>query len=112
LSPILAPTLVDIERAFSHGFSGMTREPFALKGLIATRISLIDAIVGDLPQDHRTFLVSFARGDADWKLFGLPKAAELPAVRWRQENLNKLTREKRTVLVERLETVLAKSNRN
>jgi hypothetical protein len=43
-------------------------------------------------------LVSFERGDADWKLLGLPKAAELPAVRWRQENLNKLTHEKRALL--------------
>jgi hypothetical protein len=92
---------------FTHGFSGMTREPVALDDLLAARISLIGAIVGGMPQDHRKFLVSFERGDPDWKLLGLPNAADLPAVRWRQQNLDKLTATKRAALVRMLEEVLA-----
>jgi predicted nucleotidyltransferase component of viral defense system len=107
MSEVLAPTLVNIESAFAHGFSGMTREPVALEDLLAARASLIGAIVGRMPQDHRKFLVSFERGDPDWKLLGLPNAANLPAVRWRQQNLDKLTDAKRAALVRRLEEVLA-----
>jgi predicted nucleotidyltransferase component of viral defense system len=107
MSEVLAPTLVNIESAFAHGFSGMTREPVALDDLLAARVSLIGAIVDSMPQDHRKFLVSFERGDPDWKLLGLPNAADLPAVRWRQQNLDKLTAAKRAALVRRLEEVLA-----
>jgi hypothetical protein len=104
---VLAPTLVDIKSAFEHGFSGMTREPIELADLLVARKNLIKIIVGGMSQDHREFLISFERGQPDWNLLGLPAAANLPAVRWRQDNLNKVSAEKRALLVERLETVLA-----
>ncbi|SCB55089.1 hypothetical protein GA0061098_103464 [Bradyrhizobium shewense] len=59
-----------------------------------------------MPADHRKFLVSFERGQPDWGLLGVPDAANLPAVKWRQQNLDKLTKERRTQLVEALEKVL------
>jgi hypothetical protein len=39
-------------------------------------------------------------------LLGVPRAAELPAVQWRQQNLDKLTKDKRAELVKALEKVL------
>ncbi|WKA29783.1 nucleotidyl transferase AbiEii/AbiGii toxin family protein [Bradyrhizobium roseum] len=107
MSEVLAPTLKNIEPAFKHGFSGMTRDPVELADLLAARATLIKSIVGDMPADHRKFLISFERGEPDWDLLGVPNAAELPAVRWRQKNLNKLSANKRAVLVARLEEVLA-----
>jgi hypothetical protein len=62
-------------------------------------------IVGNMPDDHKKFLLSFERGEPDWKLIGLPSAAELPAIKWRQENLNSLTKEQRADLVTALEKV-------
>jgi predicted nucleotidyltransferase component of viral defense system len=106
MSEVLAPTLANIESAFTHGFSGMTRDAIALADLLAARATLIQVIVGGMPPNHRKFLVSFERGDPHWDLLGLPHAAKLPAVRWRQQNLNKLTSEKRALLVQRLEEVL------
>jgi len=38
-------------------------------------------------------------------LLGLPEAPKLPAVKWRQLNLDKLAAEKRAALVARLEEV-------
>lgn len=107
MSEVLAPTLKNIESAFKHGFSGMTRDPVEIADLIAARATLIKSIVGDMPADHRSFLISFERGEPDWDLLGAPNAAELPAVRWRQQNLDKLSANKRAVLVARLEEVLA-----
>jgi len=107
MSEVLAPTLINIESAFTHGFSGMTRDPVELADLLAARAAIIKTIVGDMPSDHREFLVSFERGRPNWNLLGLPSAADLPAVRWRQQNLDKLTAEKRALLVRRLEEVLA-----
>jgi hypothetical protein len=75
--------------------------------LVAAREALIDGIVGKMSDAHRRFLVSFKRGDPDWTLLGVPTAAGLPAVKWRQQNLDKLTKKKRTELVEALEKVLS-----
>jgi hypothetical protein len=51
--------------------------------------ALISDIVGKMPEAHRRFLVSFERGEPDWPLLGLPAVPELPAVKWRQRNLDK-----------------------
>jgi predicted nucleotidyltransferase component of viral defense system len=107
MSEVLAPTLKNIESAYKHGFEGMPREPVSLAELIAARDDLIDVIVGDMPSDHRQFLISFERGKPDWDLLGLPGATELPAVRFRQQNLDKLPKDKRAQLVARLEEVLS-----
>ena len=107
MSEVLAPTLKNIEAAFKHGFSGMTRDPMELADLLAARATLIKSIIGDMPADHRKFLISFERGEPNWDLLGLPNAANLPAVRWRQQNLDKLPSDKRAALVARLEEVLS-----
>lgn len=107
MSEVLAPTFKNIEDAFKHGFAGMTRDPVELADLLAARATLIKSVVGDMPSDHRKFLISFERGEPNWDLLGIPKAAELPAVRWRQQNLDKLSANKRAILVARLEQVLS-----
>ena len=107
MSEVLAPNLKNIEAAFKHGFSGMTRDPVELADLLAARATLIKSIVGDMPADHRKFLISFERGEPNWGLLGLPNSANLPAVRWRQQNLDKLSPNKRAILVARLEEVLS-----
>jgi predicted nucleotidyltransferase component of viral defense system len=109
MSEVLAPTLLNIESAFTHGFSGMTQDSVELADLLAAREALIKSIVGDMPSDHRKFLVAFERGKPDWDLLGLPNAADLPAVRWCQQNLDKLAPNKRAALVARLEEVLSEN---
>jgi predicted nucleotidyltransferase component of viral defense system len=107
MSEVLAPTRKDISQEFLRGFEGMTEEPVVLEELIAAREALIAEIVGRMTESHRQFLVSFERGEPDWALLGVPGAAELPAVKWRQLNLDKLAATKRAELVEALEKVLA-----
>jgi predicted nucleotidyltransferase component of viral defense system len=107
MSEVLAPTRKDISAEFIRGFEGMTEEPVALDELIAVREALIAEIVGKMPDAHRQFLVSFERGEPDWALLDVPGAAELPAVKWRQLNLDKLPAAKRAELVEGLERALA-----
>lgn len=67
---------------------------------------MIAAIVGDMPEAHRRFLISFECGEPDWQLLAVPEAQHLPAVAWRQMNLGSLSQEKRDQLVEALKTVL------
>tara|TARA_R110001606_G_scaffold399304_1_gene584230 strand:+ start:7697 stop:8614 length:918 start_codon:yes stop_codon:yes gene_type:complete len=96
----------DIAQEYERGFTGMTEQPVALEQLLAAREDTINAIIGDMPNDHRRFLISFEQGNPDWSLLGLEHAAELPAVRWRQINLDKLDATARTKLVENLKRVL------
>jgi predicted nucleotidyltransferase component of viral defense system len=106
MSEVLKPTRLDIAPEFARGFDGMTDTAVTIKELSAAREALIANIVGKMPSDHRKFLISFERGKPDWALLGLEGAAELPAVKWRQLNLDKLTAEKRAALVAGLENAL------
>jgi hypothetical protein len=106
MSEILAPARKPIEGEFLRGFEGMTAEPIPIEELETAREHLIASVVGEMPESHRRFLVSFERGDSDWTLLGVPAASELPAVRWRQQNLNTLTATVRAELVSKLEAVL------
>ncbi len=106
MSEVLAPHRKDISQEFMHGFAGMTDKQVSISELVGAREALISDIVGKMPEAHRRFLVSFERGEPDWPLLGLPAVPELPAVKWRQRNLDKLMVEKRTALVATLESLL------
>jgi hypothetical protein len=92
---------------YNRSFVGMTEEPVSLKELIEEREILITEVVADMPEDHKKFMLFFERGKPDWNLIGLPDAAKLPAIKWRQLNLDKLPADKRTAQVATLESVLS-----
>ena len=106
MAEVLGARPKDIRHTFEGEFLGMTIEPVALDELVAARTTLVDTIVANMPDQHRRFLVSFERGEPDWDLLGLPRVDRLPAIQWRQQNLDKITRNKRADLVAQLERVL------
>lgn len=103
---VLAPTRKDIAAAFASTFQGMTEESVDLAALLGAREALIKAIVGEMPDDHRRFLLSFERGEPDWALLGIAHAPSLPAVLWRQRNLDSLSTAARAELVANLERIV------
>jgi predicted nucleotidyltransferase component of viral defense system len=96
----------DMTVEYNRGFVGMTEEPVSLKELVDEREILIADIVGNMPDDHKSFLLGFERGKPDWSLIGLPGAAALPAVKWRQLNLDKLSTDARAAQVGALDAIL------
>lgn len=106
MSEVLAPRLKNIALEFERGFVGMTADPVLLDHLLQARKALIADAVGNMPDAHRQFLVGFKRGEPDWKLLGLPHVADLPAVKWRQQNYNKLSKDTLAREVAKLESVL------
>jgi len=106
LNVILAPPRRELAAKYAQEFDGMTLEPVSLQDLETTREAMIETVVGGMPDAHRRFLVSFKRGEPDWDLLGLPKVADLPAVRFRQEKLEALPPEMRAAQLEKLEQVL------
>jgi hypothetical protein len=107
ISEIIVPRRKDITQEFTHGFEGMTAEAVTLKDLLEAREALISVVAGDMPDAHKQFLLGFKRGQPDWNLLGVAGAADLPAVRWKQINLEKLSAEQRAKLVAQLASVLA-----
>lgn len=102
---VLAPTRKDIRSDFEENFSGMTTELVGLEELVATREEMIEAIVAQMPDEHRAFLVGVERGEIDWNLSGLTDAANLPAVRWKLTNLDRLEAKRRHRQAEELEGI-------
>jgi len=106
---VIGPTRKDISREYERGFAGMTDTPVPLAELLAGREAIITTIVGDMPDDHRRFLLSFERGEPEWDLLGLDHVPDLPAIRWRQLNLDKLGAQARAKLVSDLAEKLQNS---
>lgn len=106
MAEVLDPPRQDMTDDYEHGFIGMTDEPVPLAELESTREAMIETIVGGMPAAHKNFLVSFERGEPDWDLLGLAGVPDLPAVKWRQINLDKLPKEKRDALVATLKKAL------
>ena len=106
MAELLAPARLDVANEFARGFEGMTDKAVTLEVLLRVRETLIAEVVGGMPADHRRFLLSFKRGEPQWELLNLPGVEELPAVKWRLRNLEKLDKGKRRVLLERLGAVL------
>jgi predicted nucleotidyltransferase component of viral defense system len=107
MGEVLAPTRKDLRQEFDAGFAGMTEEPVTLEALYDAREALIAEVVGKMPLEHRRFLLSFKAGEPDWDLLGVPGAAELPAVRWKVDNLAKLSEGRREKLLSDLGRALA-----
>ncbi len=84
---ILNPTLIDFKKTFEEHFDGMTTASVSYADLIATRTELIKRILSTLTLDERNFIVSFNNGQPQWPLLGLNNVENLPAVRWRLENI-------------------------
>lgn len=96
----------DISGEYKRSFAGMTEDAVEMEDLLAARKATIEAVVSGMPDEHRRFLVSFEEGAPDWTLLGLENVADLPAVRWRRLNLNKLGADARSKLVENLKRAL------
>lgn len=106
MGEVLSGRVKDLANEYQNGFEGMTEEVVAIEELIETQHEMIEVLIGGMPDHHREFLIGFERGEPDWPLLKIGHVAELPAIRWRQRNLDKLKPEQRSVLVELLRSSL------
>lgn len=68
----------------------MTTQPISLDELKAAREQLTTDLLAQLDDDAMRFLLSLHDGKPDFEAIGLLEAADLPAVRWKVLNLEKL----------------------
>ncbi len=89
---LLAPAKLSGGDLYDIEFAGMTLEPVAENVLVETRYRLHSDIGNRLKGDIASFLLSLHDAEPDFDLIGLPEASDLPAVRWKLINLEKLKR--------------------
>lgn len=102
---ILNPRIKDIKRTYHDHFAGMPRTEVSIERLYEMQVSLPGKILNALTERHRTFLIGFNEGEPDWNLLSFPNAKNLPAVRWKQVNLDVMDRGKRNETTRKLEQV-------
>jgi predicted nucleotidyltransferase component of viral defense system len=90
ISELLSPILKDQKSAFDNQFSGMSSESFSYDDYEQTRKMLIETIQQKLSDTEKKFMLSFENDEPDWSLFPVPKAKDLPAVKWKLQNVRKL----------------------
>lgn len=76
--------------AFENEFVGMTRNPITLAELDAVRRKLKMELPAALTADQREFLLGLVVGEPNWQLMKCPHLSQLPAIRWKLQNLAKL----------------------
>lgn len=111
MQEVLQPHLLDQRHVFESQFDGMSEIPFTYEDFEKTREGLINTVDSSLSERDRSFLLSFKRGDPDWKLFPLPGLNEMPAVQWKLLNLQNLINSnpgKHKELLSKLEILLIK----
>lgn len=106
IAELLAPTRRKLDDEYARGFDGMTEQAVSLEALVEARERMIAAMVTDMPDHHRTFLLGFKQGSPNWAALGMEDAALLPAVQWKLHNLGLLSADKRAALADRLATIL------
>jgi len=102
---LLKPTFQDQSALFDLDFKGMTNIEFDYANFVKTREVLIEKINAGISSNDKKFLLSFFDGKPDWSLFRESHAQDLPAIKWKQVNLNKLDTVKRYVQVEMLKSI-------
>ncbi len=102
ISELLKPNFKDISDIYEGEFLNMTEQNVSLLELETAREQLVAVINSSLTQQERKFLLSFKNRNPDWSLLGLSGIENLPAVRWKLHNLEKMNLEKHTQAYARL----------
>jgi predicted nucleotidyltransferase component of viral defense system len=71
-------------------FRGMTTDEVSLDALLKTRAELKTDLPKALTQQHKDFLLSLVKAEPEWDLMPFPKLKDLPALKWKLVNLEKL----------------------
>jgi hypothetical protein len=103
---MLAPRFTPLSPVFDSEFSGMTLIPETSENLEHARQKLVADLHTLLTDTDKEFLLSVKRGSPQWHLFTHPHAEHLPAVRWKIQNILRMTPQRHRAAIARLEAVL------
>jgi len=82
--------------SFDREFIGMTSCDVTLADLEDVQRNVRDELPRQLDEAERRFLVSLVSNAPDWALIDIPHLKEMPAIRWKLANLERLQRENKS----------------
>ena len=93
ISEILNPRIKPLSAVYESEFKGMTFVKTSLYELEESLIGLIKLVNQSLSDDEKQFLLFFQKNQTNWSLLGLDQVEELSAVKWKQLNIAKMSRQ-------------------
>lgn len=106
IAELLNPIRKDITEIYHSEFANMTTVKASIDELVTVRENLIKLISSSLTENEKEFLLSFKKLEPDWELLDTGGVENLPAVKWKLINLNKMSQSKYDDAVTRLEKSL------
>jgi len=103
---VIKPTLQDKKEELEKEFDGMTKLPFSYSDYEDTRAKLIQYFLAHLTKEERIFLVSIQEGNPDWGQIGISDIEQLPALKWKAQNVQKMDSAKRSKATQELKSKL------
>lgn len=82
--------------SFDWEFFGMTSQAVSLRELESVQQTVRNELPQQLDDAERRFLVSLVSNTPDWTLLDIPHLPEMPAIRWKLANLERLQRENKS----------------
>jgi len=93
MNELLNPTFKDISHQFTAEFKGMMFNRITLDELNHARKELVTRLMSDLTERERQFLISVKSKKPRWDLIEVEHIKDLPAVKWKLLNLEKMDKE-------------------
>lgn len=87
---LIRPRAQPLEDIYAKEFEGMALVPVELADLVAARERLFADVASRMDDGARTFLLSLHDGEPDFGPIDRPRGADLPGVRWKVQNLQRL----------------------
>ncbi|MBI9071211.1 MAG: nucleotidyl transferase AbiEii/AbiGii toxin family protein [Melioribacteraceae bacterium] len=104
---LLAPNLkTDIKKIYEKEFIGMTEKKVGLKELTDTFELLVNTINDSITDDEKKFLLSFKSKNPNWILLGLEEIENMPSVKWKLMNLERMDEKRHQEAYKKLKTHL------
>ena len=98
----------DMSSAFENEFVGLTKNPVTFATLQQVRSKLKKELPAALMANQRQFLLGLVANEPDWRLMKCPHLSQLPALRWKLQNLGKLKKSNPSKFAQQAEELRAK----
>lgn len=106
LNEVINPRLKPLEEVYRQEFVGMARTEIPIDQLEQARDRLLTRLAELITDEDVRFLLSFKKGAPDWSLINLEGVDQLPAVKWKLANIQKMHRDKHHRAIKLLEQAL------
>ena len=103
---ILNPQWGDLRPVFEREFQGMVVEPVTAEELRIAGEQLVSRLHEEMTQEERQFIISIKEGKPQWDLLGVPEIENLPAVKWKLQNIRRMAPMKHRKALQKLRDYL------